>query len=163
MGASGIPDAPFFCTLFCLAISPILLWRKEMRLRIGKSFMESPHGLPAQRLFRPQYVEGVHIRRVHIYLCRDAAGAEPFDIADSLHIKRFPLAYKAIGGRQPGKIRQPRRGGIGGKDSSDPAPAGSTATQSGSSACSTPGHGCRGSFPCPDRPTWGIAASETQD
>lgn len=77
--------------------------------------MESPHGLPAQRLFRPQYVEGVHIRRVHIYLCRDAAGAEPFDIADSLRIKRFPLAYKAIGGRQPGKIRQPRRGGIGGK------------------------------------------------
>ena len=65
-----------------------------MRLRIGKSFMESPHGLPAQRLFRPQYVEGVHIRRVHIYLCRDAAGAEPFDIADSLRIKRFPLAYK---------------------------------------------------------------------
>ena len=86
-----------------------------MRLRIGKSFMESPHGLPAQRLFRPQYVEGVHIRRVHIYLCRDAAGAEPFNIADSLRIKRFPLAYKAIGGRQPGKIRQPRRGGIGGK------------------------------------------------
>ena len=52
---------------------------------------------------------------IDVQLCGNPCGAQLLEIADSLGVERFAVADERIGGRQPGKVGQPRGRGIGRK------------------------------------------------
>ena len=82
-------------------------------MRVGKLALKGFRSRNALRVARAHHVERMQIYVINIQLRRNARGAEPVKIADSLCIKRLSVPYKGIRGRKPCKIRQPRRGGVG--------------------------------------------------
>ena len=65
---------------------------------------------------RLHHVERVQVGMIDVHLRRDARGAQLREIANSLGVERLAVADERIGGRQAGKVRQPRGRGIGRQD-----------------------------------------------